>query len=130
MASVPPVAAAPQPSNLLPLARLFAYTQRLGLEQWLARPKRGPSTLALNLLWLTLAWRGTGRPHRLRLLAEPLLPALLGPARLPTPQTLHRSLRYCAAHGVRRAVEAAYLAELPHRSGRVCAALDAHQLSY
>jgi hypothetical protein len=130
MASVPPTAPAPQPSNLLPLARLFAYTQRLGLEAWLARPKRGPSTLALSLLWLTLAWRGTGRPHGLRLLAEPLLPALLGLARLPTPQTLHRSLGYFAAHAVRRAVEAAYLAELPHRPGRVWAALDAHQLPY
>lgn len=119
-----------QPTNLAALPRLLAYTQGLGLERWLARPKRGLSTLALSLVWLVLAWRGTGRPERLDLLDEPLLAALLGRPRRPTARTLTRSPAYLPAHGVRRAVEASYLAELPRRGGRVWAALDAHQLPY
>jgi hypothetical protein len=130
MASVPRALPVRQPTNAAPLARLFAYTQTLGLERWLARPKRGLSTLALSLLWLTLAWRGTGRPYHLSLLAEPLLAALLGVARLPTAETLRRSPAYFPAQALRHAVEAAYLAELPRRPGRVWAALDAHQLPY
>ena len=130
MSSVPTLPPSPQPTNAVPLARLFAYTQSLGLEPQLARTKRGVSTLALALVWLALAWRGTGRPHHLGWLTEPLLAALLGLARLPTPQTLHRSLAYFTAHALRAAVEAAYLAELPQRSGRIWAALDAHQLPY
>jgi hypothetical protein len=77
-----------------------------------------------------LAWRGTGRPERLDLLDEPLLVALLGRARRPTARTLLRSPGSFSAHGVRRAVEASYRAELPRRGGRVWAALDAHQLPY
>jgi diguanylate cyclase (GGDEF)-like protein len=77
MASVPRALPALQPTNAAPLARLFAYTQRLDLEHWLARPKRGVSTLVLSLLWLILAWRGSGRPYHLSLLQEPLLAALL-----------------------------------------------------
>ena len=128
MASVPP--AAPRPTNLARLPRLLAYAQSLGLEGHLSRPKRGLSTLALALVWLVLAWRGTGRPHRLGLLDEPLLAALLGRARLPTAQTLHRSLGYFSVKAVRAAVEAAYLAGLPRRAGRVWAAVDAHQVPY
>ena len=128
MTSVPP--AVPRPTNLAALPRLLAYAQALGLEGYLSRPKRGLSTLALALVWLVLAWRGTGRPHRLGLLDEPLLAALLGRARLPTAQTLHRSLGYFSAKAVRGAVEAAYLAELPRRAGRVWAAVDAHQVPY
>ncbi len=128
MHSVPP--AIPAPTNLAPLPRLLGYVQSLGLERYLSRPKRGISTLALALVWLVLAWRGTGRPHRLRLVAGPLLAALLGRTRLPCAQTLHRSLGYFSAHAVRAAVEAAYLAELPRRSGRVWAAVDAHQVPY
>jgi hypothetical protein len=128
MRSVVPVGA--QPTNLAALPRLLAYTQALGLERWCARPKRGLSTLALSLVWLVLAWRGTGRPERLDLLDEPLLAALLGRARRPTARTLLRSPSYFSAHGVRRAVEASYRAELPRRGGRVWAALDAHQLPY
>jgi Transposase DDE domain len=128
VASVPP--AAPRPTNLARVPRLLAYAQSLGLEGHLARPKRGIPTLALALVWLVLAWRGTGRPHRLGLLDEPLLAALLGRARLPTAQTLHRSLSYFSAKAVRAAVEAAYLAGLPRRAGRVWAALDAHQVPY
>ena len=119
------------PTNLAPLARLLAYAQGLGLERYLERPKHGVSTLALSLLWLYLAWRGSGRPHHLGQVTEPLLPALLGCPTLPTPRTLSRSLAYFSAKGVREAVEAAYQAELPHRShprGRVWVALDAHQL--
>ncbi len=119
-----------RPTNAVPLARLFAYTQALGLERWLARPKRGLASLALVLVWLTLAWQGTGRPYHVRWVTEPLLLALVGLARLPTPQTLYRSLAYFAAHDVRAAVEAAYRAELPCRSGRIWAALDSHQLPY
>ena len=118
------------PTNVAPLARLLAYAQGLGLEQHLERPKRGVSTLALSLLWLYLAWRGSGRPHHLTQVAEPLLPVLLGCSELPTPRTLYRSLAYFAAKGVREAVEAAYQAELPHRSGRVWGAIDAHHLPY
>jgi DDE family transposase len=121
---------APRPTNLANVPRLLAYAQSLGLERHLSRAKRGLPTLALALVWLVLAWRGTGRPHRLGLLEEPLLAALLGRSRAPSAQTLHRSLAYFSAKAVRRAVEAAYLAELPRRSGRVWAAVDAHQVPY
>jgi DDE family transposase len=130
MASVPRALPAVQPTNAAPLARLFAYTQTLGLERWLARRKRGVSTLVLSLLWLTLAWRGSGRPYHLSLLQEPLLVALLDVPHLPTAETLRRSLPYFPAQALRHAVETAYLAELPRRAGRVWAALDAHQLPY
>jgi hypothetical protein len=119
-----------QPTNAAPLPRLFAYTTSLGLERFLERRKRGLSTLLLSLVWLTLAWRGSGRPHHIALLQEPLLAALLGVDRLPTAQTLHRALAYFAVHDVRAAVEAAYRAELPRRAGRIWAALDSHHLPY
>jgi DDE family transposase len=128
MQSVPPVGG--RPTNLAAVPRLLAYAQGLGLERWLGRPKRGIGTLALSLVWLVLAWRGTGRPQRLDLLDEPLLAALLGRARVPTARTLLRSPAYFSAQGVRRAVEASYLAELPRRGGRVWAAIDAHQVPY
>jgi hypothetical protein len=128
MNSVPAIGA--QPTNLAAIPRLLAYTQTLGLERWLARPKRGIGTLALSLVWLVLAWRGTGRPHRLDLLDEPLLAALLDRERVPTARTLTRSLGYVSGQGMRRAVEASYLAELPRRAGRVWAAIDAHQVPY
>ncbi len=118
------------PTNLAPLPRLFAYTQALGLERYLQRTKRGISTLALALVWLTLAWRGSGRPYHLQTLDEPLLAALLGRDRLPHPQTLYRSLDYYSAKAVRGAVEAACRAELPQRTGRVWVAIDAHQVPY
>jgi hypothetical protein len=94
------------------------------------RAKRGVGTLTLALVWLTLAWRGTGRPERLAQLAEPLRAALLGRSRLPAPETLRRGLSAFSTKGVREAVEAAYRAELPRRAGRVWAALDAHQVPY
>ena len=56
MRSVVPIGA--RPTNLAAAPRLLAYAQALGLEQWLAQPKRGLSTLALSLIWLVLAWRG------------------------------------------------------------------------
>jgi hypothetical protein len=121
---------APRPTNLAAVPRLLSYAQSLKLERHLFRAKRGIPTLALALVWLVLAWRGTGRPERLDLLDEPLLAALLGRARRPTARTLLRSLRFFSAHGVRRAVEASYRAELPRRGGRVWAALDAHQIPY
>jgi hypothetical protein len=124
------VAPAPAPTNLAPLPRLLAYAQSLGLERHLSRAKRGIPTPVLALVWLVLAWRGTGRPHRLGQSDEPLLAALLGRARLPCAQTLHRSLERFAATQVRAAVEAAYLAELPRRSGRAWVAVDAHQVPY
>ena len=130
MSSVASVLPGVQPTNLAPLASLLAYTESLGLTQYLERPKRGLGTLALSVVWLVLAWRGSGRPHHLGLLAEPLLGALLGRERLPTAQTLHRSLAYFAAHDIRAALETAYGAELARRPGRVWVALDAHQLPY
>ena len=78
MKSVLPAGAPVQPTNAAPLPRLCAYTTSLGLEGFLDRRKRGLSTLVLSLVWLTLAWRGSGRPHDIRLLQEPLLDALLG----------------------------------------------------
>jgi hypothetical protein len=136
--SPPAAAAGPAltPTNLAPLPRLLAYAQRLGLERFLDRPKRGISALALALVWLVLAWRGTARPHRLPQLAEPLLAALLGRARLPDPETLRRSLRSFSSKGVRLAVEAAYRAELGRRFGRgtaasrIWVAIDTHQVPY
>src|SRR5919199_4360273 len=56
--------------------------------------------------------------------------ALRGQGGVPTAETLRRSLRYFPAQVVRRAVEAAYLAELPRRAGRIWAALDSHQWPY
>jgi hypothetical protein len=96
--SRPPVTL--QPTNVVPLARLFAYTQALGLERWLTQRKRGLSSLVLSLLWLTLAWRGSGRPYQPSQVQEPLLAALLGQAGLPSAETLRRSLRYFPAHAV------------------------------
>ena len=93
-----------QPTGSAPLVRLLAYSQSLGLERYLARPKRGLSTLVASLLWLTLAWRGSGRPAQLRRLDEPLLAALLGLARLPSAESLRRSLAYFPAQSVRQAV--------------------------
>jgi Transposase DDE domain len=118
------------PTDLAGIPRVLGYVQTLGLEQHLFRRKRGVPSLVLALVWLVLAWRGTGRPHHLPMLEQPLLAALLGRARLPSTTTLYRSLRYFSAHGVRSAVEAAYLAELPHRTGRVWVALDSHQAPY
>jgi hypothetical protein len=125
MESVPP-----RPTNLAAVPRLLSYAQPLGLERYLCRAKRGVPTLALAVVRLVLAWRGTGRPHRVGLLDEPLLAVLLGRSRAPTAQTLHRSLRHFSAKAIRQAVEAAYLAGLPRRAGRVWAALDAHQVPY
>src|SRR5215210_3386630 len=98
MTSVPPLGA--QPTNLAAIPRLLAYAQGLGLERRLGRPKRGIGVLALSLVWLVLAWRGTGRPHRLGLLEEPLLAALLGRARVPTARTLLRRVGYVSAQGM------------------------------
>ncbi len=128
-----PATRSAQPTNLAPLPRLLAYTEALGLERYLACAKRGVSSLALALLWLVLAWRGSGRPHHLDDLQEPLLAALLGweDGRLPCAKTLARSLRYFSAKALRAAVEHAYLAEVPRRTGRrVWAAVDAHQIPY
>jgi hypothetical protein len=130
MTIVAPAPPAALPTNLAPLPRLLAYAQALGLERQLRRPKRGLATLTLALLWLVLAWRGSGRPEHLEQLDEPLLAALLGCARLPCARTLRRSVGSFAARDLRAAVEAAYRAELAHRSGRVWAAIDAHQLPY
>jgi hypothetical protein len=77
-------------------------------------------------VWLVLAWRGTGRPHRLGQLDEPLLSALLG--RVPCAKTLRVGLSRFPARAVRAAVEAAYAAELGRRGGRVWVAVDAHQV--
>jgi IS4 transposase len=130
MSSVLTPATPVQPTRSAPLVRLLAYTQRVGLEPYLDRRKRGLSTLLLSLVWLILAWQGSGRPHQLRQVTDPLLAALLGVARLPTPPTLHRSLTYFSAQAIRAAVEAAYRAELPRRAGRVWVALDSHQVPY
>ncbi len=123
-------APAPTPTHLAGLPALLAYTQDLDLERHLDQPKRGLPTLTLALAWLSLAWLGSGRPAHFEQLAEPMLAALLGCARLPCGKTLSRSLRYFPAKAIRAAVEAAYQAELPHRAGRVWVALDAHQVPY
>jgi hypothetical protein len=112
------------------LSHLLAYSQALGLESLLALPKRGIPSLALSLLWLVLAWRGSGRPDHLRHCDEPLLAALIGRAQLPDPETLRRALGYFPTRAVRAAVEASYRAELPRRPGRIWVALDAHQVPY
>jgi hypothetical protein len=119
-----------QPTHAVPLAEVLAYTQTLGLDRWLRRPKRGLSTLVLSLVWLVLAWQGSGRPYRLAHLDEPLLAALLGLPGLPTGETLRRSLASFPTQAVRRAGEAAYVAELGRRPERIWAALDSHQLPY
>jgi hypothetical protein len=124
-----------QPTTVAPLPRLLASTQSLGLERHFYRPKRGLPTLVLALVWLVLAWRGNGRPQHLDDLDAtrkrvPRLAALLGDRRLPWSKTSHRSLAHFAAHAVRRAVEAAHLAEPPRRAGRAWAAIAAHQLPY
>jgi hypothetical protein len=83
MAIVAAPTAAALPTNVAPLPRLFAYTQTVSLVPYLSRATRGLSTLALALVWLTLTWRGSGRPYHLTGLDEPLLAALLGPRRRP-----------------------------------------------
>jgi hypothetical protein len=127
MASVP---ASPQPTALAALPDLLAYTQQLGLDRHLRRPKRGLSTLAASLLWLCLAWRSSGRPYHLAHLDEPFLAAIIGRHRLPTPRTLYRSLAYFSAHALRQAVQDAYLATLPYRTGKIWVAVDTHQIPY
>ena len=118
------------PTALAPLPRLLAYAQSLGLERHLRRAKRGVPSLVLALVWLVLAWRGTGRPSRVAALDEPLLAALLGLERLPSAKTLREALRRFPAAAVRAAAEDAYRAELGRRSGAVWVAVDAHQLPY
>jgi hypothetical protein len=116
------------PTALAGLPALLAYAQSLGLERWLHRRPRGVPTLVRALVWLVLAWRGTGRPHRLGQLDEPLLGALLG--RVPCAKTLRAGLGRFPARAVRAAVGAAYAAELGRRAGRVWVAVDAHQVPY
>jgi hypothetical protein len=123
-------AGAALPTNLAGLPRLLAYTQALGLERFLFRPKRGIPSLVLALVWMVLAWRGTGRPHHVGELQEPLLAALLGRERVPSATTLYRSLHRFSAQAVRGAVEATYQAERPRRTERVWVSLDSHQLPY
>jgi hypothetical protein len=104
MASVP-VGRFGAPTALAGLPALVAYAQSLGLERWLRRRRRGVPTRVQALVWLVLAWRGTGRPHRLGQLDAPLLGALLG--RVPCPKTLREGLSRFPARAVRAAVEAA-----------------------
>jgi hypothetical protein len=61
------------PTDLARLPQLLAYTESLGLERFLHRPKRGIPTLAVAVLWLCLAWRGSARPYHLSHYEEPLL---------------------------------------------------------
>lgn len=128
MASV--TAASPQPTALAALPELLAYTERQTLSGHLGRSKRGLPTLAASILWLCLAWRGSGRPYHLSHLDEPFLAAIIGRHRLPSPRTLYRSLAYFSAHALRQAVQDAYLATLPHREGKIWAAVDTHQIPY
>src|SRR5438270_7920437 len=128
MASVPPTSS--RPTALAALPDLLSYAQHLGLDHHLIRPKRGLSTLAASILWLCLAWRNSGRPYHLAHLDEPFLAAIIGRPQLPTPRTLYRSLSYYSARAVRQAVQDAYLATLPHRSGKVWVAIDTHQIPY
>jgi hypothetical protein len=118
------------PTDLAGLLRLLAYTQALGLERFLSRPTRGIPSLVLALVWLVLAWRGTGRPQHVTEVQEPRLAALLGRERVPSATTLYRSLHRFSAQTVRAAVEAAYRAELPRRTERVWVSLDSPQLPY
>src|SRR5437879_2928394 len=128
MASLP--SSTPLPTDLAALPKLLAFTQHLGLERYLHRPKRGIPTLALALLWLCLAWRGSGRPYHLGQLVEPLLAALIGRHRLPSDQTRSRSLAYFSAKALRRAVEEAYLQSRSPVPGRVGVEIDTHQVPY
>lgn len=130
MAIVATAPATTLPTRSAPLPRLVAYAQALGRERFLTRRKRGFTTLTLAVVWLVLAWWGSGRPAHLALLDDPLLVALLGAERLPTPRTLLRSLGHFPARALRAAVEASCRAALPRRSGRVWAAVDAHPLPY
>jgi hypothetical protein len=100
------------------------------LERHLHRRKRGIPTLALALLWLALAWRGSGRPYHLGHYEEPLLAALIGRHRLPSDQTLSRSLAYFAPKALRRAVEESYLRSRQDLPGTVWGAVDTHQVLY
>lgn len=130
MASLPPASPISQPTDLARLPKLMAYTQSLGLERHLHRPKRGIPTLALALLWLALAWRGSGRPYHLGHYEEPFLAALIGRHRLPCDQTLYRSLAYFSPKALRRAVEETYLHSRQDLPGKVWVAVDTHQVPY
>lgn len=120
----------PLPTGAAQLPRLLAYTQAVGVTPHLERSKRGIGTLTLALVWLVLAWRGSGRPTHVSDLDEPLLAALLGRTRVPSASTLARSGRVFPARAIRAAVEASYRAALPQRTGRIWVAVDAHQLPY
>ncbi len=113
MTSVATGAASSLPTAVARLPALLGYTEALGLEPSLRRARRGIGTLTLALVWLALAWRGSGRPTHVADLDEPLLAAVLDRDRLPSPATLARSLAAFPARALRAAVEASYLAELP-----------------
>jgi hypothetical protein len=103
MASEPTAAPAVLPTNAAPLARLFAYPQALGLERCLHRAKRGVPTLVLALLWLALAWRGSGRPTRAATSGSSSSPIRCGRPRLPCTKTLRAGLSYVPARALRAA---------------------------
>jgi hypothetical protein len=123
-------AAAALPTDLAGLPGCWRTPRPWACNAFLFRPTQGIPSLVLALVWLVLAWRGTGRPHHVAELREPLLAALLGRDRLPSATTLYRSLRRFSAQAVRGAVETAYQAELSRRTERVWVSLDSHQLPY
>jgi hypothetical protein len=63
LSSVVAPTAAVQPTHAAPLVRLLACAPSPGLERYLERRKRGVSTLVLSLVWLVLAWHGSGGPR-------------------------------------------------------------------
>src|ERR687886_2686809 len=92
-------AAVALPTGLAGLPRLLAYTQAVGLERCLSCPKRGIPSLVLALVGLVLAWRGTGRPHPVAELQEPLLAALGGRGRVAGAAPRGRRPRRLSAPG-------------------------------
>lgn len=120
---IPPV------TGLAPLPLLLAYTERVLPKSAFVSTGRGVSTVGMALLWLVLAWRGSGRPSHLRLLVDAVIAVLVGLSVLPCPKTLARSLDRFAVRPLRHMLEAQYRTTRPRRARR-WVALDAHQLPF
>lgn len=119
----------PLVTSLACLPRLVSYSQQVLAKGAFLRAGRGVPLWSLALLWLVLAWRGSGRATHLPYVADGVLALLAGLSTLPCSKTLARSLHRFPVRALRQALEAQYLATVPRRSRR-WVALDTHQLPF
>lgn len=119
----------PGVTSLACLPKLLSYTQQVLPKEAFVRPGRGVSLWSLALIWLVLAWRGSGRATHLPYFADAVLAVLVGLTALPCSKTLARSLSRCAVRPIRRALEDQYLTTVPKHDRR-WVALDTHQVPF